>query len=108
MQALNVNGAIEYSVRLGEGSPGMAVTADGAFTYLATQLDGIVVLNTSTLKQISDISTGSFGFSVPGPVAASSSGRRRCVLEGRGLGFYSSNNVWIVNLRPLRRAGTRS
>jgi len=103
VEALNLKGKREHSLNIGEGSSGIAVTANGAIAYLATQESGVIVLNTATLSQIATIPSSSFGFYAPGPVAVSSSGRRLCVLEGQELGLFGSNKVWIVNLRPFRR-----
>jgi DNA-binding beta-propeller fold protein YncE len=103
LEALNSNGQPEHSLNVGDGSSGIAVTANGATAYLATQESGVVVLNTASLSEIATIPSSSFGFYTPGPVAVSSSGRRLCVLEGRDLGLFGSNKVWIVNLRSSSR-----
>lgn len=102
VEALNTAGKRERSFSTGDGSSGMAVSTDGATAYLATQENGVMVLNAATLTPIATISNGSFGFGAPGSVTVSSNGRRLCVLEGRELGLVSSNKVWIVNLRPFR------
>jgi DNA-binding beta-propeller fold protein YncE len=73
VEALNLKGKREHSLNIGEGSSGIAVTANGAIAYLATQESGVIVLNTATLSQIATIPSSSFGFYAPGPVAVSSS-----------------------------------